>query len=60
MLEADLNVINDIKEFYEGQPLPGNFKIVGPLFSPGDSNAEVDPNILNVFNAFERDIKVKK
>lgn len=58
MLEADLTVINDLKEFYEGQVLPENFKIVGPLFSPGDSNAEVDHNILSVFNVNERKPKV--
>lgn len=58
MLRADLTVINDLKEFYEGQILPANFKIVGPLFSPGDNNAKVDPNILNVFSENERKTKV--
>lgn len=58
MLKADLTVINDLKEFYEGQNLPNNFKIVGPLFSPGDSNAKLDPNILSVFNENERKPKV--
>lgn len=58
MLKADLTVINDLNEFYEGQRLPSNFKIVGPLFSPGDDECTVNPNILKVFSKSETRPKV--
>lgn len=58
MLKADLTVINDLNEFYEAQKLPNNFKVVGPLFSPGDDDGELDPNILRVFSKSERRPKV--
>lgn len=38
--------------------LPNNFKIVGPLFSPGDNDSEVDSNILRVFSKSETRPKV--
>jgi hypothetical protein len=57
ILESDLTIVNDLPEFYEGQPIPENFKIVGPLYAPNGSNT-IDPSIMNVLNDDSSDLKI--
>ena len=50
MLKADFTIVNDFPAFYEGQKLPDNFRVVGPLYSPSEPFEEVDIKILQHFN----------
>ena len=48
MLKADVELVTDLPNFYEGQEIGPRAKITGPLFSlPKDST--IDPRILEVF-----------
>ena len=50
MLRADLTIVLDLEDFYAGEALPPNFRIVGPLFASVDGTAEVDPAIFRLFD----------
>lgn len=58
MLKADLTIINDFEEFYNDVILPGNYKIVGPLYAPAPNNTEIDKNILNIFSKKNKRLKI--
>jgi len=58
MLEADLTIVNDLEVFYQGQKIPNNFKIVGPLFSPSEIGVEFDPLIEKVLLGNENELKI--
>lgn len=50
MLRADIELVNDLPDFYQGQTLGPRTRITGPLFSrPLD--ADIDPRIMDVFKA---------
>lgn len=45
MLRADLTVVNDLPDFYQGLRLPDGFRVTGPPF-PRDSGVEaLDPEL---------------
>lgn len=50
MLKSDFTIVNDLPVFYEGDKLPDNFKVVGPLYSPSEQYEEVDIKILQHFD----------
>lgn len=58
MLKADLTIINDFEEFNKDNKLPHNFKVVGPLYAPSANNAEIDKNILNIFDSKNKSLKI--
>ncbi len=58
MLKSDLTIVNDFEEFHKDLILPENYKIVGPLYSPSPDNAEIDKNILSVFNSSNKRLKI--
>jgi len=58
MLEADLTIVNDLDEFYKGKKIPDNFQIVGPLYSPNDTNVDIDPLIKRVLQDDEGQLKI--
>jgi UDP:flavonoid glycosyltransferase YjiC (YdhE family) len=51
MLEADMTLVNDLRDFYAGGRFPGTFKFTGPVFSLPLSSEVVDDSILKVFAA---------
>lgn len=58
MLKADLTIVNDLDEFYKEQKIPNNFKIVGPLYSPNEINADIDPLIKKVLQDSKSELKI--
>jgi UDP:flavonoid glycosyltransferase YjiC (YdhE family) len=58
MLQAELTLVNDLPEFYTHLALPQSFRIVGPLYAPTASAAQVDPAILRLFQAAEMKPKI--
>ncbi|OOM79008.1 PGL/p-HBAD biosynthesis glycosyltransferasec [Clostridium puniceum] len=58
LLEADLTIVNDLGEFYKGEKIPENFKIVGPLYSPNEINVDVDPLIKKVLQDDKSELKL--
>lgn len=58
MLKADLTIVNDLQEFYKGQKVPDNYKIVGPLYSPNQNNADIDPFIKKFLDEDEGELKI--
>lgn len=58
MLKADITIINDFEVFYKDDILPKSFKVVGPLYAPASNNAEIDKNILKMFDPKNRRLKV--
>lgn len=55
MLKADLTVINDFSDFYNGVPIPKNYIITGPLYAPSKTSEIVDPEIETVFEKKNKD-----
>jgi UDP:flavonoid glycosyltransferase YjiC (YdhE family) len=51
MITANLTIINDLPEFYQGIDLPENTIITGPLFSKGTYGAAPDRNLLNILTS---------
>ncbi|HCT75562.1 MAG TPA: hypothetical protein DGT23_03005 [Micromonosporaceae bacterium] len=51
MIQADLTIINDLPEFYEGIDLPENTIITGPLFSKGTYGTTLDRDLLNILTS---------
>lgn len=49
MLEADMTLVNDLRDFYLGGDFPETFKFTGPVFSLPLSSEGVDESILKVF-----------
>lgn len=45
MLKADFTVVNDFPAFYQGEQIPKNFAITGPLFPRGTPGDDVDPEV---------------
>ncbi|OOM16079.1 glycosyltransferase [Clostridium saccharobutylicum] len=58
MLKADLTIINDFEDFNKDHKLPQNFKVVGPLYAPSANDAQVDDNILKIFNRENKRLKI--
>lgn len=58
MLKSDLTIVNDFEEFHKDIILPENFKIVGPLYAPSSKNAEINKNILSIFNSSNKRFKI--
>lgn len=58
ILQADFTIVNDMKRFYHNAPLPKNYKVVGPLYSPGDMDSDVDPEILRLFKNEEKKLNI--
>jgi UDP:flavonoid glycosyltransferase YjiC (YdhE family) len=57
MLRADLTIVLDLEDFYVGETLPPNFRIVGPLYATSDG-AEIDPHILRLFDPSDEKPKI--
>ena len=51
MITANLTIINDLPEFYQGIELPENTIITGPLFSKGTYGSAPDRNLLNILTS---------
>ncbi len=51
ILKADLTLVNDLHEFYEGGHFPETFQFTGPVFSRPLSSDTVDESIRKVFDA---------
>lgn len=49
LLKSDFTVVHDFPTFYEGEPIPGNTRIVGPLYPPSEPFEEIDIKILQRF-----------
>lgn len=58
MLKADFTVVNDFPIFYQGDPIPTNFAVTGPLFPWGADSEEPDPAIAEVLNYAEKGLRV--
>ena len=58
MLRADLTIVVDLQDFYVGETLPPDFRIVGPLFATADAAVEVAPAILRLFDPSNDKLKV--
>ncbi|HHV31069.1 MAG TPA: glycosyltransferase family 1 protein [Clostridiales bacterium] len=58
MLKANFTIVNDLPVFYEGDPMPKNFQVVGPLFSPSEPYDEIDINILKRFAPENKNTKI--
>lgn len=58
MLRADFTIVNDLPVFYEGEKLPDNFKVVGPLYSPSEQFEEVDIKIRQHFDPARGKFKI--
>lgn len=58
MLRADLTIVLDLEDFYVGETLPPNFRIVGPLYAASDDAAEIDPHILRLFDPADEKPKI--
>lgn len=58
MLESNLTIINDFKEFYQGSAIPETFKITGPLYAPPLNDKPVDENILRIFSSENKRVKI--
>lgn len=57
-LESDLTMVNDLNDFYEGLTFPENYKVVGPLYAPAEGSGEIDPEIKNLFNKSNKNLKI--
>ena len=51
MLESDMTLVNDLRDFYEGGRFPETFNFTGPVFSLPLSSEVVDESIRKVFIA---------
>jgi hypothetical protein len=58
ILQADITIVNDMERFYHNAPIPKNFKVVGPLYSPGDIDSEIDHEILRLFKNENKKLKI--
>ena len=58
ILKADLTLVNDLHEFYEGVQFPETFRFTGPVFSRPLSSDTVDESICRVFDTGVRKPKV--
>lgn len=58
MLKSDFTIVNDFPIFYEGEQIPNNFKIVGPLFSPSEPFEELDIKILQHFDPQNEKLRI--
>jgi hypothetical protein len=58
MLRADLTIVLDLEDFYVGETLPPNFRIVGPLYAASEDAAEIDPHILRLFDPSDEKPKI--
>ena len=58
MLESNMTIINDFKEFYKDSKMPKNFKITGPLYAPPLNDKPIDEKILNIFSNENKRLKI--
>jgi hypothetical protein len=58
MLRADLTIVLDLEDFYAGETLPPNFRIVGPLYATSDGATEMNPAILSLFDPADERPKI--
>lgn len=58
MLQSNMTIINDFKEFYKDSILPESFRITGPLFAPPLNDKPVDEKILDIFSSENKRLKI--
>lgn len=58
ILQADFTIVNDMERFYLNTPIPENYEVVGPLYSPGDADSEVEPEILRLLKNEKKKLKI--
>lgn len=58
MLKSDFTVVNDLPVFYEGNDIPENFEVTGPLFAQPADSLSVPPEITQLFNSEPEKIKI--
>lgn len=58
MLESDFTVVNDLPVFYDGNTIPENFAVTGPLFAPPADESSVPTEITELFNSDPKKIKI--
>ncbi|MFA5109336.1 MAG: nucleotide disphospho-sugar-binding domain-containing protein [Patescibacteria group bacterium] len=50
LLKADITIVNDLSDYYNQSKFPSNVKFTGPLFSVPNSDEQIDPEIMKVFD----------